>query len=81
MKDIKKQIEKESLEQFPKNDFYGNVDPWNKMARNGFESGAKFILDKQDEMLFDFFLWFRENGEKYIEKSIENMIDIYLTEK
>jgi hypothetical protein len=31
--------------------------------------------------LFDFFMWFRENGEKYVNMSIEKMIDIYLDEK
>jgi hypothetical protein len=31
--------------------------------------------------LFDFFMWFRENGEKHIDKSIEKMIKIYLDEK
>lgn len=32
------------------------------------------------KILFEFFLWFRENGEKHINKSIEKMIDIYLEE-
>ena len=31
--------------------------------------------------LFDFFLWFQYNGEKYIDRSIEEMINIYLNEK
>lgn len=31
--------------------------------------------------LYDFFIWFRANGEKHIDKSIEKMIDIYLSEK
>ncbi len=31
--------------------------------------------------LFDFFMWFRENVEKHIDKSIEKMIKIYLDEK
>jgi hypothetical protein len=38
------------------------------------------LPDKRSELL-RFFLWFRENGDTYIDKSIENMIDIYLTEK
>ncbi len=31
-------------------------------------------------LLFSFFLWFRENGELHLGKSIEDMIDIYQTE-
>jgi hypothetical protein len=34
-----------------------------------------------EKELFDFFMWFRENGEKHIDKSIEKMINIYLDEK
>ncbi len=34
-----------------------------------------------EKELFDFFMWFRENGEKHIDKSIEKMIKIYLDEK
>lgn len=30
--------------------------------------------------LIRFFLWFRGNGEKYIDKTIESMIDIYISE-
>ncbi len=38
------------------------------------------LPDKRSELL-RFFLWFRENGEKYIDMSIERMIDIYLGKK
>lgn len=31
--------------------------------------------------LLKFFLWFRENGEKYVCHPIEHMIQIYLDEK
>jgi hypothetical protein len=31
-----------------------------------------------EKRLTDFFMWFRENGEKYVDKSIESMIEIYL---
>ena len=34
-----------------------------------------------EKELLDFFLWFRENGEKYICQPIEHMIKIYLDEK
>lgn len=33
------------------------------------------------ETLYNFFMWFRENGEKYFGLSIEKMIKIYLDEK
>jgi len=32
-----------------------------------------------EKRLTDFFLWFRANGEKYVDKNIEAMIEIYLT--
>lgn len=31
--------------------------------------------------LLSFFLWFRANGELHIDKSIEDMIEIYLKER
>ena len=31
--------------------------------------------------LYNFFLWFRYNGEKYEDCSIEKMINIYIKEK
>ena len=31
--------------------------------------------------LFTFFLWFRWNGEKYMDKPIEEMIKVYLEER
>ncbi|CAB4153360.1 hypothetical protein UFOVP622_3 [uncultured Caudovirales phage] len=34
-----------------------------------------------EKELLDFFLWFRENGEKYVCHPIEHMIKIYLIEK
>jgi len=34
-----------------------------------------------EKELLDFFLWFRENGEKHICHPIEHMIKIYLYEK
>ena len=33
---------------------------------------------EESERLFEFFIWFRENGEKHLDKSIEKMIQIYL---
>ncbi len=50
---------------------------WLSPAPPSGEDAGKGIGDlKQD--LFDFFLWFRENGDLYIDKSIENMISIYI---
>lgn len=34
-----------------------------------------------EKELLDFFLWFRENGEKYVCHPIEHMIKIYINEK
>lgn len=34
----------------------------------------------EKKLLFDFFMWFRENGEKYLNISIEKMIDKFLEE-
>jgi hypothetical protein len=33
-----------------------------------------------EKELFDFFMWFRTNGEKYVCSPIEHMIKIYLIE-
>ncbi len=33
------------------------------------------------ETLYNFFMWFRENGEKYLGASIEQMLEIYIEEK
>jgi len=45
---------------------------------------AKDKLEDTEELkqeLFTFFLWFRWNGEKYMNKSIEKMIKVYLEER
>lgn len=36
------------------------------------------IKDVEPKILYDFFMWFRENGEKHLDKSIEKMIDEYI---
>lgn len=33
---------------------------------------------QQKQLLFDFFMFFRENGEKYLGVSIEKLIDIFI---
>jgi len=45
---------------------------------------TKSILRDTEELkqeLFTFFLWFRWNGEKHMNKSIEKMIDTYIRER
>lgn len=37
--------------------------------------------DNEIVIISEFFMWFRENGEKHMYKSIEKMIQIYLDEK
>jgi len=39
------------------------------------------LLANESELLFAFFMWFRENGEKYMNESIEKMIQTYLKSK
>ena len=34
---------------------------------------------KDEERLFNFFVWFRANGEKYTDRPIEEMIGVYLS--
>jgi hypothetical protein len=35
----------------------------------------------ETEIIYNFFLWFRLNGEKYLNESIEKMIEIYINQK
>ena len=37
-------------------------------------------ITNDSKTIFNFFMWFRENGEKYMNESIEKMIQIYLKE-
>ena len=34
-----------------------------------------------EKELFDFFMWFRTNGEKYVGLSVEKLIETYLKGK
>lgn len=45
--------------------------------RNGFITAVNGL---EPILLFDFFMWFRANGEKHMDLSIEKMIEIYLKE-
>lgn len=83
MKDIEKQIE-EAAEKYEA--FAGAVNNIQTgMTKKIFEQGANFVLKKwkelEEKQLFDFFMWFRENGEKHLDKSIEKMIEYYLRNK
>jgi hypothetical protein len=35
----------------------------------------------EEKLLYDFFMWFRHNGEHYVNISIEEMINYYLKQK
>jgi len=39
------------------------------------------VEDNEAELIYRFFRWFQLHGEKYMHKSIEAMIQIYLSEK
>ena len=53
----------------------------------GLKQSREIPVDKLEDTedlrqeLFTFFLWFRWNGEKYMNKSIEKMIKVYLEER
>jgi len=35
----------------------------------------------EEKLIYDFFMWFRHNGEYYVNISIEEMINYYLKQK
>ena len=37
---------------------------------------SKFLIKKE---LIKFFLWFRDEGEKHLGKTVEELVDIYLS--
>jgi len=45
-----------------------------------YEQNYELKTTPNEGHLFDFFMWFRGNGEKCIDISIEDMIGIYLQE-
>lgn len=47
----------------------------------GYERGKDRLKANLEKELFDFFMWFRKNGEIYIDISIEDMIRKYLDDK
>jgi hypothetical protein len=54
---------------------------WFKKEMTSQPASAPAIPDEQDELkheLRGFFIWFRNNGEKHIGKSVESLIDIYM---
>jgi hypothetical protein len=41
----------------------------------------KTEIEALGKVLFNFFMWFRENGETHLDKSIEKMIEVYMNEQ
>ena len=39
------------------------------------------VINEEEKIVTDFFMWFRKNGELYIDKDIEEMINTYLNHK
>jgi len=73
----KSYIINKSLELFPEHeDIFEDIA--NEHRRHGFIKAVKVL---QPILLFDFFMWFRKNGEKHLDTSIEKMIEIYLKNK
>lgn len=69
-------ITNKSLKLFPEHeDVFQNIA--NEHRRHGFIAAVKVL---EPILLFDFFMWFRENGEKHLDVSVEKMIEIYLNE-
>lgn len=48
------------------------------MQDNCAQIAVDYAEDEKPKLLLDFFMWFRENGEFHIGKSMEKMIDVYL---
>ena len=78
------------LEFFPK--FFGNPQEWeygngksaekdiNKIIKLA-EKVKKEIKKSDDALLFDFFIFFRNNGEQCIGMSVEQLVQEYLKNK
>jgi len=45
------------------------------------EANIQDLNQQERNLLYEFFMWFRENGQKYQGLSIEGMIEIYLSQK
>lgn len=62
------------------------MENWSENIDKLIESEMKKVAQNIDDnveanIIYRFFMWFRENGEKYMNQSIEKMIKIYLNEK
>lgn len=51
-----------------------------QMISTGIETALPEYENNKDKFFYDFFMWLRENDEKYLNKKIEKMIEIYLNE-
>lgn len=43
-----------------------------------FDASEKYEMCEEKKKYVDFFMWFRENGERYLGLSIEKLVDKYL---
>jgi hypothetical protein len=62
------------------------MENWSENIDKLIESEMKKVAQNIDDnveanVIYRFFRWFQLHGEKHIDKSIETMIKIYLTEK
>ena len=75
---MEKKIEKEETV-----DIYNPVTDTTYRIRKKQDVAEDKLEDTEDlrQELFTFFLWFRWNGEKHMNKSIEKMIKVYLEER
>ena len=49
--------------------------------RLSFDDATKLIIEGQKELLCEFFVYFRENGERNIGMSIEEFVDGFMAQK
>ena len=54
---------------------------WDNLISSEIEKARKDTLKDLKQELFTFFRWFQWNGEKYMDKPIEEMIRVYLEER
>jgi len=52
-----------------------------QIKRNAIPAMEEYASEVEGKQIFDFFIWFRSNGELYVDRSIEFMVEQYLKEK
>ena len=70
MKDLIKKIK------FKADNINTNIQE-NRRIKGAYIDCLMMVKEYRGELLVSFFLWFRENGERYLDQSIERMIEIY----